>query len=364
MRIFISAGEASGDAYGAALKVALVNSIKDASFEGIGSHNMAQVNIDLIAKSSSWGAISIYESIKVSRQVTEGYLRARSRLYNGEPGIFVAIDFGFVNLRLMNHAKKAGWMCVYFIPPGSWKRNIAGKDVARLSDLVIVPFPWNVQPYQAIGTNVKFFGHPLKQLMSQEAKIIIREPYVAVFPGSRKHEISLNLPVIARSLPEDLPANVALTPSTDLIKFRSLWNELAPNRKSDQFFIGQSRQVLQSAKAAIIVSGTATLEAALCKCPMIVIYRLSKMAKFEARCLGFKLETSISLPNIILNEPIIPEFLQDDVTPENCRLGLDQVLNSSAAREKQMNAFSKIDQILGPENAINQAAGAIAESFL
>lgn len=367
-RIFICAGEASGDAYGAALMLALLKLNPALEFEGIGGTEMAKNPFFPIANSRLWGAISIYESVKSSPKILRGYFAAVRRIRAGNPGIFIAIDFGFMNVRLLRVAKIAGWKTVYFMPPSAWKRRdpvstlpkLKKLDLAANSDLVIVPFDWNLPYYESLGATVRYFGHPLLELRQIDAQVSTsRKDFIAVMPGSREHELKMNLPLIASSLPDSVPAIFCISSSNSPAKIKEQWEILARNRDSDTFLQGQTTTVLQEAKVGIICSGTATLEAALLNCPLLVIYKFPKIVEIEGRIIGFKRPPFISLPNIILQRMAVPELVQENATPENCRKELQKLLSGEEPIQLQQKAFQEIRGRLGSSHAISDSAKAI-----
>ena len=360
-RIFISAGEASGDAYAAALIDAILQIEPTKEFEGVGGKRMSQKLKKLVADSSNWGAISVIESLKVAPVVIAGFLKAKKQLASGSPGLFIAIDYGFLNVRLLKFAKRKRWKTVYFIPPSSWKKGRAGKEVATFSDAVIVPFEFNTQPYQELGCNVRYFGHPLLELrFSSHSENRDRENFIAVMPGSRAHELNELLPLIAKIIPEDVPAHFLLAPTSDLEAMQNQWRSLAANRTSDRFTSGNTFEVLSRASVGIICSGTATLEAAILRCPMIVVYKFPKSAEFEAKILEklglFSRPKFISLPNILLEQEIVPEFVQENATVEKCTTALQKLRTDPRASASQIEGFDRLAKLLGEPHAITESA--------
>ena len=377
VRVFFSAGEASGDAYAAALLREIARHFNDARFEGIGGPNLKATGAKMWVDSSRWGAISILQSLKVAPKVAGGYSRAKYALRNGVPGLFIPIDFGYINVKLARYAKGKGWKVLYFIPPGSWRRDKQGKDLPQVADEIVTPFPWSAEILREMGASVHFFGHPLKQLISgmggkngeSDDDPAFRPPYLAILPGSRMHEIQENLPVIAKALTPGLkwdssdgPARAseatiefAVASSLKSDDLRARWQTLAPRRTGDIFTQGNTYGVLHRARAAIVCSGTATLEAALCRCPMVVMYRFGKMTEVEIRLRGVK-PKFISLPNILLDREVVPELIQQDATPERLLGELESLLEDGPKRAAQLEAFEEIDAMLGPDNAITKTA--------
>ena len=249
MRIFVSAGEASGDAYGAALVQELRTRAEKGPFEGLGGPRMKAEGVELVADSSHWGAISIAHALPLVRRVLGSYYRAKRALSIGEPGLFVPIDFGYVNIRLARHAKAKGWRVLYFVPPGSWRRHKQGKDLPAVTHRIVTPFSWSAEILQKMGANVRWFGHPIKSLLQKGADVppAVRQ-VLAVLPGSRAHEIDNNLPILAEALKDwPHPIEFALAPSADAESIRSRWP-----RKEDAFTVGDTVGVLRRARAAVV----------------------------------------------------------------------------------------------------------------
>lgn len=360
MRIFISAGEASGDAYGAGFVREMRRLRPDFTYEGIGGRRMRTEGVTLHADSGVWGAISIAQSLKLYPRVVRGYYQAKARFGQGSPGLFVPIDFGFANIRLARHAKKHGWKVLYFVPPGSWRRDRQGSDLVTLTDAVSTPFEWSAEILTRMGANAHWFGHPIKQLLREASSPVESREGLGVLPGSRLHEISENLPLIAASLASpnlaSIPVTFALAPSVDEEAFRARWRSLAPSRSGDRFVVGDTYRVLRSARAAIVCSGTATLEAALCRCPMVVVYRVSKTVEIEAKLLRFKRPQYIALPNILLQRLSVPELVQDEATPKEVADRVLGLWQEGEVRETQLASFEELDVLLGPSDAITKTA--------
>ncbi len=358
MNVFFSAGEASGDAYAAALTLEIrrLNGSPELTFSGMGGKRLREVGVNFIADSSAWGAVSILESLKVVPRVFGGYYRAKRFIRQMPPGLFIPIDFGFVNIRLARYAKNLGWKVLYFVPPSSWRRDKQGKDLPSITDAIATPFSWSADLLNAAGANAHWFGHPIRQLLRDRG--VGHSPSeserIAVLPGSRSHEIGQNLPLLAASVRE--PVEFALAPSVDLARFKAEWNRLAPGRSNDLFTQGDVYGVLSRCRAAVVCSGTATLEAALCRCPMVVIYKFPKIAEIEAKIIGFKIPEFVSLPNLLLQKRAVPELIQWNATPENLSRELDSILNEPEVRHAQLAAFNELETLLGQDDAITQTA--------
>src|SRR5687768_10354669 len=165
MRVLISTGEASGDAYGAALAKRIFDHSSDALIEGSGGPRMRDAGVALVVDSSSWGAIGIAQALRVAPRVVSGMRRIKEALRQGQPGLFVPIDFGFANIRLAREAKSRGWKVLYFVPPGSWRRDRQGADLAEVCNAVSTPFEWSADILRGMGVEAHWFGHPIKELI-------------------------------------------------------------------------------------------------------------------------------------------------------------------------------------------------------
>jgi len=348
-RLFFSAGEASGDAYAAAL----AGHLADFPTEGIGGPRSRRAGIQLLADSSAWGAVSITESLKKVPAVLGAFYAAKRALKKGSPGVFVPIDFGYMNIRLARHAKNNGWKVLYFVPPGSWRRDRQGKDLPAVTDAIVTPFSWSADVLNEMGARALWFGHPLLELIG-DAPAGNRSG-IAVLPGSRTQELTELIPVFAEAL-RGQSVTLALAPSTDAVVVAEQWKSIAGIEP--RVVQGDAARVLRGSEYALVCSGTATLEAAICSTPMVVAYRVSKAVEREAKLIRFKLPKRISLPNILLDEDAVPELVHRDCTAEKIRAAMDEVRKNP---DSQREAFHRLQPILGGHQAITQAAELIRE---
>lgn len=359
MTLFFSTGEASGDAYAAAIGKRVAEAFPAIVLAGVGGRRLRELGANLVSDSSNWGALGILESFRVGPRVLRGYLAARRALSRMQPGVFVPIDFGFINVKLAAHAKRHGWSVLYFTPPGSWRRDKQGGDLASVADVIVTPFPWSAEMLRKMGANAYFFGHPIKQMISDARKQAKQQwaresNRVAVLPGSRAHEWQYNMPAIAGAVAErSWICEFAVASNANPEEMRSIWMRLAPNRRQDLFTENDTYGVLSRSNACIVCSGTATLEAALCQCPCVVVYRGSKLMEIEARIRKPKFDF-IALPNILLNRLVVPELIQHDASPNRIALELTQVVDDGEKRRAQLRAFEEIEIELGGANAIDQ----------
>lgn len=366
LRIVLSAGEASGDAYGAVLAREIYRLAPQFGFDekeidltGIGGPAMKAAGVRIVADSSNWGAISIVESLRTYPKVVRGYYSQKGKLRNSIPGIFIPIDFGYANIRLARTAKQAGWKVVYLIPPGSWRRDRQGKDLPQITDHIVTPFPWSAEMLNKLGAEAHFFGHPIKQL-NREVDTSGPRHGVALLPGSRRAEVEQLMPLYSRIMVDrpDVPAVFPVSGTVER-QVAERWERL-PQRENDVFVQPRTRggmaSVAATVQAAIACSGTATLEVALAKTPMAIVYRVSKAVETEAKLIRFKMPKFIGLPNVLLDREIAPEFVQHDATPEKVGEYLDRLLSDDAERTRQLEGFEELSELLGPSDALTRTA--------
>lgn len=358
-RIFFSAGEASGDAYASEIAKALKELEVNHSLEGIGGRRSREAGIATLVDSSTWGAMGIAQAIRVLPTVLRQAKKAQRALRMGPPGLFVPIDFGFVNTRLAKTAKESGWKVLYFIPPGSWRKDRQGADLPQITDQIVTPFPWSAEILNQMGAHAHFFGHPLKQMVGGSGDVKKVTGRIAVLPGSRRSELELHLPILAKSLGAEDQAEFAVAASVDLESLKGTWSRLAPGRK-DIFTVGDTYGVLKRSEGGLICSGTATLEAALCGCPCVVFYKVSKLVELQARLFPIRSEF-ISLPNILLGRRVVCELVQYDATPVAIQTELAKLRFGTGERDAMLAAFAELKETLGPSDCLTKTAGLIVD---
>ena len=346
MRVFISAGEASGDLYGSALAARLL----PLGFEvtGLGGSRMATLGLPLIGDSSRWGSISIVQSVREGLRGIGTYNRLKAALRAGPAGVFVPIDFGYMNLRLCRFAREAGWKVLYFIPPGSWRRDRQGADIPKLADEVVTNFPWSAEMLSRMGASAHFYGHPLLEIHSEVLKSDLPRSGLAVLPGSRRSEMEQLLPILGMALSDYSGTITIPVPPRHMELVRRLWN-----RGLDQIIDGSKDGAvigtLKSAERAVVCSGTATLEATLAKTPMVAVYKVSKAVEIETKLIGFKRPEFVSQPNILLQRGVVPELIQEGLSVTSLR---DTLGNLDVGR--QLQGFDEIEALLSPATCLTQ----------
>lgn len=354
-RVLLSAGEASGDAVGAALINEMRQLGVDAEFHAIGASKLRSAGAEIIADSSSWGAIGIFHSLLVVPRVYRDMRKVTRWLRHQKPRLVIAIDFGYVNIRLSRIAKRIGSKTLYFMPPGSWRRQKQGVDLPKIADRIATPFKWSNEMLLSMGGVSEWVGHPIVQICDQFEEA--DRSGIAILPGSRLHEIEFNLPVIAQAVERlgnsALPATIVVAPTADPEKVSRMWS--AHSRVPVELSAEPAPHTLKRAAAAIVCSGTAALECAVCDCPMVVVYRGSKLLETEVRIRRPRFEF-VAMPSIIMQKKVVTELLMWNVTPDAVYNAAYEVLFNEDVRAQQLNDFQEIRRMLGPRDAITRTA--------
>ena len=354
------AGEASGDLLGAALIRALKARRPELEFHGIAGPKMIAEGarslypMDTLAVR---GYVEVLRSLREILAIRRGLARA---LLDSPPDLFIGIDAPDFNLGLEAKLKAAGIPTVHYVSPSVWAwRAERIHSIGRAVDRMLVMFPFEEALYRKAGIPVSYVGHPLADAMPldpdrDEARAQLRlastSVPVALLPGSRVSELELHADLIidtaaelARNRPE-LRFFVPLATRETREYFESrLYARQALELPLEMLF-GHARLALHAAEAAVVASGTATLEAALARCPMVITYRLNPLTYrmvMRRRILPY-----VGLPNILAGEFIVPELLQADATPANLAQALGNWLDSKAAREGVHRRFARLHRSL------------------
>ncbi|WP_305856350.1 lipid-A-disaccharide synthase [Balneatrix alpica] len=324
LRIALVAGELSGDILGADLMSALRILYPHAQFEGIGGPRMQAEGMTSFFPMEKLSVMGLVEVLKHLPELL-GIRKALVKRWHAEPpDIFIGIDAPDFNLGLAKRLHRVGIKTVHYVSPSVWAwRQGRVKGIKRSIDLMLTLFPFEARFYQQAGVPVCFVGHPLaEQLPWQPEQSLAREqlslaegPVLALLPGSRRSEVSMLGPAFieaARLCKQAKPElQIVLAPANQ-------WGEefLQPLLADlpCQFATGKSQLAMQAADMLMLASGTVTLEAALCKRPMVVAYR---MASWTFSILKRLVKVPhIALPNLLTPRPLVRELLQDEVTPQ------------------------------------------------
>ena len=374
MRIGIVAGEISGDILGAGLIQSLRQHYPQAQFEGIGGQNMLQAGFKTHYPMETLSVMGLFEVLKHYRQIKRCHDELRDYFLQNPPDIFIGIDAPDFNLRLEKHLKQAQIPTVHYVSPSVWAwREHRLKHIQAACDLMLTLLPFEAVYYEKHQHPVTFVGHPLadkialqteKHTARQDLGIDTEGTWIAILPGSRGTELKqLAAPFIqtAQWLLTQRPELQFIVPlanqKTQAI-FQQQLQQVAPTLPIHFFTAQQSHQVMAAADVILMASGTATLEAMLVKRPMVVAYRLMTLTYWLAKQLVHI--PYFSLPNLLANEKLVPEYLQHQVTPDNLGQAILYWLDNETAVDQLMQRFTELHLQL-KQSANERAASAIAD---
>lgn len=362
-RIFLSAGETSGDMHGAELVRALRATDPSITCEGIGGLLMQQAGMTLHCNLAERGIMGFTEVVKSMGFVRRLFLDTVAAFRRSPPDALVLIDYPGFNIRLAQKAKALGIKIYYYISPQVWawkKQRI--HTLARLVDRMIVILPFEQALYEQAGVDCVYAGHPLLDHIAARtaSQPIPGDPVIGLLPGSREQEIARLLPTmlaVAAGIREAWPEARFVTPCVDEARAQQV------RRAADGFpldiLTGRMHDVLASARFCMVASGTATLETALFGVPMAILYRVSPASYWLAKRL-VTIE-HIGLVNILAGERIVPEFIQGDAAPAKILPTALELIGDTPARETMRQDLQRVRDLLGGPGASERAAHAILD---
>jgi len=360
MKFYLLAGEASGDLHGANLMRALKQQMPMADFRYFGGDKMKAEGGQLAKHISELAFMGFIEVLANLRTIFRNISFAKKDILTYKPDALILIDFPGFNLKIAEFAKQQGIQVFYYISPKVWAWN--QKRVLKIKKVVDHMFcilPFEVDFYKSWGMDVDYIGNPLMdaiQAYQADAQFLERnhlegKPLVALLPGSRRQEIDRILPemVLTAELFPQYQFVIAGAPNFDRLYY-------------DRFIRGRSIPVvfnatydlLLNSRAAIVTSGTATLETALLKVPQVVVYKAAPLSIAIAR-LVIKIRF-ISLVNLIMEREVVRELIQSDCTAPTIAQELSGLLKDSAVRQKMLSDYQELAQRVGEAGASERAA--------
>ncbi|MEW6324535.1 MAG: lipid-A-disaccharide synthase [Nitrospirota bacterium] len=360
--IFISTGEASGDLHGAKLAAALMRQRPGCRVAGMGGHAMRAAGARVLVGNEDLGVVGLWEVLAHGGAIWRAYRAVKQWLSAERPDVVVLVDYPDFHFQIARLAKRLGLRVVYYISPQIWAwRSGRVRTVARLVDHMMVILPFEVDLYRSAGVPCTLIGHPLLddvQAAPTRADARARlglppaQPVVGLFPGSRRAEIRRHLPVMlaaARRLASLRPDALFLVSHASSIPQEEFDRHLRHAGLPVRVHRGEPTAMLAAADAAMTVSGTITLQAALFQLPMVIIYKVATLTWLAARLLVRV--PHVSLPNLIAGEPIVPELLQSAATPE----AIGDCLAQWLANPDELAALRK--RLAGVRDRLGEAGG-------
>ncbi|MFH1604752.1 MAG: lipid-A-disaccharide synthase [Pseudomonadota bacterium] len=366
------AGEASGDLLGANLIEALRAQLPSARFIGIGGSKMQSAGLDSRFEMERLAVRGYAEVLRHYPGLVWLRRQLRRILIEAEPQMFIGIDAPDFNLGLEAGLKRAGIPVAHYVSPSLWAwRGGRINAIARSIDHMLALFPFEEAIYRKAGVPVTYVGHPLADQIPEEdqtaatrAQLKIAQDLrvIALLPGSRQSEVRYMARTFietAKLLAQKIEKPLFLVPlasrETRELFETELYRADAPGLPLTILF-GHAQEALAAADVALVASGTATLEAALLKKPMVITYQMAEISFQLMQRMGYL--PYVGLPNILAGEFVVPELLQHDATPENLAQALLNSINDSVVRARIPQRFAIIHREL-KRNAANQAAKAL-----
>ena len=366
------AGERSGDVYGALLAQALKDRIANAEIFGCGGEAMRSAGVETVVDLHQVALIGISEAVSGLPRAYRAMQGLVAEAAQKKPAAAILIDSPSLNLRVAKRLKQHNIPVIYFVSPQIWAwKKWRIKRIKACVDRMLCLFDFETEIYEKAGVPVEWVGHPL---LDMEAPTETREefftrsgldpgiPAVALLPGSRRSEVASNLPAmleaadrVARSRPVQFI--VASAPTIDSQWIESLVARGYAGNARPRVLNNSTHEALEYCNAAVVASGTATMEAALRECPMIVVYRVSA---FTAMCARLLIDVPFySMVNLLAGHAAVPELIQSDFTAPRLAAGLEELLDSPEAQRRMVEDFRKVRARLGRGGAIGRAADAI-----
>ena len=367
--LLLSAGEASGDMYAARLAAALKQRANVEIF-GMGGPQMRAAGVDIVTDYSEVSVVGITEILSHLPSLIRAMRRLVREAEHRKPAFAILTDFPGFHLRLARKLKYRGIKNIYYICPQFWAwRPWRVRIVRRRFTQALCIFPFEEKFYGDAGVPVKFIGHPLvgavhasldRQAFSRQQGLDPQKKIVTVLPGSRAAELRQHLPILREACLRIHRESsdqfvVAAAPGADAAFLREAW----PPELPVKIVLGHTYNALAAADAAIVSSGTATVEAALLDVPMVVIYRVTPLTALLAKPLVRI--PFYSMVNLIAEKRTVPELIQKDLTPERLATEVLHLLNDQGAREAQRHGLAEVRERLGPPGAVDRAADSILE---
>jgi lipid-A-disaccharide synthase len=373
-RILISAGEASGELYAVGLMRALKQRMPDVEFFGVGGEGMKAAGCDVIVDSKHLSVVGITEIVSHLPRLYREFRKLIREAEHRKPDAAIVIDSPAFNFKVARELHARGVPVIYYVVPQLWAwRERRIERFHKWIKKALVIFPFEEQWYKERRVDAEFVGHPLaeatppavtREQYAAKFKLDPQKQWIALLPGSRRKEIGMNLPPlpgVIKSSSADAGATASqfILPVAPSLSTGWLSSQL---RGSGIHLVEDAWAALHFSRAAVVASGTATVQAALAGVPFVIVYRVSPLTWKLGR--GLLKVPYVGMPNLILGREAVPELLQDDFTPENVSKALAPLLEDGPARETMIRDLAQVRERLQAGNSGLPAADRAAEAVL
>lgn len=370
MKYYIIAGEASGDLHGANLITSLKKKDPRAKIRAWGGNLMKKQGATLVKHYRDLAFMGFVEVLLHLRTILRNLRFCKRDIMRFKPDAIILIDYPGFNMKIAKFAHKHGIKVYYYISPQVWawkKRRV--HTIKEVVDKMLVILPFEKDFYDEYRVDAHFVGHPLLDELSKvryinknnfvrQNKLNSKKEIIALLPGSRKQEVGRMLEVMLKVVDKfpEYQFVVGCAPSLPEEYYKSLIGN-----ENVQLVFNKTYQLLQVASAALVTSGTATLETALFYVPEVVCYKGNKISYLIAKNL-IKVKY-ISLVNLIMDKPVVKELIQNDLTPENVEAELKLLLTNHKVQRQLLDDYEDLRYKLGNAGASNNAATVIFEDL-
>jgi lipid-A-disaccharide synthase len=379
LQILISAGEASGEMYGAQLIEALQRQATTNArvgsrlqFFGSGGARMRAAGCETVIDTKDLAVVGITEILSHLPKIYQLYRRLIQEADKRRPDLAIVIDSPAFNWRVARQMKKRGIPTVYYVAPQFWAWRQGRVRLLRdYIDKALVIFPFEEQFYRERGVDATFIGHPLAELphptierddYATQFKLDPTKPWITLMPGSRVKEVRMNLPTILEAAAQLGPAHEFLLPVAPTLDRKFLQDQIG---RQNITLVDETLPALWHSRVGIIASGTATVEAAMMSTPFVMVYRVTPLTYMLGK--GRVKVSHFAMVNLIAGEEIVPELVQQHFMAKNVLAEIQKILPDGPARDKILEGLAQVKAKLRtpmpdpgqPQHPADRAAEAI-----
>jgi len=371
MKYFLIAGEASGDLHGANLMKALKEKDPQATFRYLGGDRMEEAAPGRIIHYREMAYMGYWEVLMHLRTISRNMRKCKEALLDFSPDVVILIDYPGFNLRMAEFAHTKGFRVFYYISPKLWAwKQYRVKQIKAFVDRMFIILPFEKDFYRRFGIETEYLGNPVIDEVALRKKNLLHrhdflamldlpdKPVVALLPGSRKQELQHNLPVMLEMAREYTDHHFVIAGAPAFTE-----KEYAPFLEGTDVKVvfNSTYHLLHAARAALVTSGTATLETALMEVPQVVMYRMNNLSYHVGK--HFVNVEYISLVNLILGREAVKELIQYEVNPQRVKEELEKILRDTPERRKMMDDYRELQEIMGAPGVSQRVAQSMFESL-
>lgn len=369
MKYYLIAGEASGDMHGSNLMKEIKKNDPNAEFRFWGGDLMKAEGGTLVRHYKDHDFMGVVEVVKHLRTIFKNIKFCKLDLSENKPDAIIFVDFPGFNLKIVKHAKELGIKTFFYISPTVWAwKEGRVKLIKKYVDHLFCIFPFEKKFYKdRHNHDVDFVGHPLLDSIVNNNKPITQETFItennlpnkniiAILPGSRTSEIRENLKTMQEIIPEFPEYHFVIAGMSHFDE--AFYRQFITNKNISVLF-NKTYPILQVAKASVVVCGTASLEAALIRCPEVIVFKTNPITFLIGKML-VKLNY-LGLPNIIMDKEVVPEYLQEQMNSKNIAKSLHKMLSDETYKQQIADNYEELSQTLGKGGASKQTAALISQ---